>query len=585
MPDKTLKLSLSIPAPIKCESAAGQRVRDASASRRRALCLGASLLMWFSAAALSASEHDHADVLGSALEGEFALQGGQLQSAATAYAQAAGQSEQLDLIERAATVTLYAKDYVAANHVGLRWIELAPDTVGGRRTLAWAALATGDSGSADRWLDELAAIDSLEAQRAIAQILVAAENRSGAPASLRRLAAAGALRALKDGPIWSAVAGNLGEYPTAIGLAHAETEAHPQSAEAWRRSAQIMLASGDQKAAQKSLQRAVELSPDDFDLRLALASLYAGIGRHDLADRTLDQAQPQDDRVFAARLANVAGKPDRKLLKRIERALKKADLEEVPTRAFLLGQLYELREDADQALRWYEQEPAGPAWHEAQLRRGVLLARDKQDLAGARKLLAQLRGNTEDSDQRTDAYLLEAELLTPSDRIAAGKVYDDAVNNNGRDVRLLYARALFRIGDNDVAGLEDDLRQILALDPDNPQALNALGYTLADRTGRHQEALGYIERAIAVQPDDGAFVDSLGWVKYRLGDLEEALTYLRRAYALVQDGEVAAHLGEVLWMADHRDEAIAFWQDALKRWPDSDALVQSVRRLRPELLP
>ncbi|MCB1611045.1 MAG: hypothetical protein KDI60_04680, partial [Xanthomonadales bacterium] len=209
MPDQTQKLSLPTRERIKSGPP-----RNASASRVARLRLGASLLLYFAAASLSAAESRSADVLGNALEGEFALQGGQLDHAAAAYAQAAMQSGQLDLIERASTVSLYARDYSAAKRVGQRWVELAPDSVGGRRTLAWAALASADIEAGDRWLTELAAIDSVEAQRAIAQVLVAAENRELAPSSLRHLATAGALRPLEDGPSWSAVAANLGDYGT-----------------------------------------------------------------------------------------------------------------------------------------------------------------------------------------------------------------------------------------------------------------------------------------------------------------------------------------------------------------------------------
>ena len=201
----------------------------------------------------------------------------------------------------------------------------------------------------------------------------------------------------------------------------------------------------------------MEATSHDEDLRIALAGLHAEAGNAARADRVLAQARPQDDRVFAARLANVATKSDPKLLKRIERALLQSEASEVRSRAFLLGQLYELRKEPDLALSWYAQEPAGGAWAEAQLRRGVLLARDKQDVPGARSLLAELRRRVDDADQRVDAWLLEAELLTPVDRQAAGQVYDEALAQNGQDVRLLYSRALFRIGDDDVAGLEQDL--------------------------------------------------------------------------------------------------------------------------------
>lgn len=533
----------------------------------------------------AADDSAGADVLEHALRAEFALQGGDLDAASLGYAAAAVASKQIQLIERAATVALYAKDYEAADRVGARWLLVETDSVGARRTLAWAALARGRQELADDYLAELAVIGGLEAQRAIAQVLVAAENREGAPASLRRLADAGVLVPLKNGPGWSAVASNLGDYATAVSLAELETRAQPKSAEAWRRRAQVSLAAGDKQAARQSLERALELKPEDFELRLALAGIHADSERPDLADRVLAQARPQDDRALAARLANLAGKPNPKLLKRIERILLDSKVTQVHSRAFLLGQLYELTEQPDKALTWYAKEPVGEAWHEAQLRRSVLTARDLKDVAGARTLLVALRLQVDDVDQRVDAWLLEAELLLPTDRKAAAAVYDEAVSQYPRDFRLRYARALFRIGEDDVSGLEQDLRSILKVDPDNAQALNALGYTLADRTDRQQEALGYIERAIARHPDDGAFVDSMGWVQFRMGNLDEALRYLRRAFELVPDGEVAAHLGEVLWAAKQSEEARAHWRDALKRWPESAPLRDSVRRLQPDLLP
>ncbi|GMU42290.1 MAG: tetratricopeptide repeat protein [Xanthomonadales bacterium] len=554
-----------------------------TAISRRVVCVAAAL---FVAADLwAATELQSNDTLGHALRAEFALQAGRTEESARAYAQAASFGARPDLFERAAIVTLYAKDFEAAIRVGQRWQQLDPEAVGARRTLAWAALATGDAQRGDALLAELLAMCDLEAQRAAAQVLVAAETRSLAPAALRRLAAADALVTLDQGPNWPALASNLGEHAVAMRLAQAESRARPKDPEVWRRNAQVLLAANDREAAIDALEKAVALSPQDFDLRLALAGLHSEAGALARAERVLAQGDPQDERLLSARLANLANDPDRKLLKRVERDLRRSKAELVPSRAFLLGQLHELREEPDLALSWYAQQPPGTAWAEAQLRRGVLLARDKQDLPAARALLGELRRRVDDDQQRVDAWLLEAELLAPTDRQAAAQVYDEALAQNGSEVRLLYARALFRIAADDVAGLERDLRSILELDPENAQALNALGYTLADRTDRHQEALGYIQRAIARQPDDGAVVDSMGWVQYRLGNLDEALRHLRRAYGLVQDGEVGAHLAEVLWASGHNDEARALWRDLLRRFADNPALRESVQRLQPDLLP
>ena len=147
------------------------------------------------------------------------------------------------------------------------------------------------------------------------------------------------------------------------------------------------------------------------------------------------------------------------------------------------------------------------------------------------------------------------------------------------DKELLYARALAAEKLDRLDVLERDLRAILAADPKNAQALNALGYTLADRTTRYPEALGYIEQALALLPDDAAVLDSMGWVQYRLGDHAKALEYLRRAYQANPDAEIAAHLVEVLWASGQREEAKKIWREALRKDPDSSHLLKLKEQL------
>jgi len=125
---------------------------------------------------------------------------------------------------------------------------------------------------------------------------------------------------------------------------------------------------------------------------------------------------------------------------------------------------------------------------------------------------------------------------------------------------------------------ESDLLQILAREPDHVDALNALGYTLADRTDRYREAYGYIQRALELHPDNNAILDSMGWVLYRLGNFEESIRYLRRSLAIKQDHEVAAHLGEVLWMSGEREEAVSVWRRALEAFPDDEMLRATMQR-------
>jgi tetratricopeptide (TPR) repeat protein len=136
-----------------------------------------------------------------------------------------------------------------------------------------------------------------------------------------------------------------------------------------------------------------------------------------------------------------------------------------------------------------------------------------------------------------------------------------------------------KIGQLDV--LEEDLRAILEREPENAQALNALGYTLADHTDRYEEAHELIERALALNPDDFYILDSMGWVLYRLGRLGEAIEYLKRAREIKDDPEVAAHLGEVLWVMGDKDAARDIWDSALKDTPDDQRLLDVIERLMP----
>jgi tetratricopeptide (TPR) repeat protein len=129
-----------------------------------------------------------------------------------------------------------------------------------------------------------------------------------------------------------------------------------------------------------------------------------------------------------------------------------------------------------------------------------------------------------------------------------------------------------------LAIFEQDLKKILELDPNNATVLNALGYTLTDRTDRHEEALALIQRAMAISPNDPFYIDSLGWVYYRLGELDRASKYLKQAVAIQPDPEFLAHLGEVLWQQGMYDEAKRVWQQGLKKASDDKLLNDTMRR-------
>lgn len=175
---------------------------------------------------------------------------------------------------------------------------------------------------------------------------------------------------------------------------------------------------------------------------------------------------------------------------------------------------------------------------------------------------------------------LEAQaLLNAGHTDRARQVLDGALDNYPENTDLLFARTVLNEQQDRHDAAESDLRRIITLNPDDARALNHLGYSLTTRTDRHTEALELIERAIAISPDDPAIIDSLGWVQFKLGYLEDALYNLQRAYAAFPDPEVAAHLGEVLWVMGREAEALLIWEEALDTNPESEHVLDAMQRL------
>ena len=246
---------------------------------------------------------------------------------------------------------------------------------------------------------------------------------------------------------------------------------------------------------------------------------------------------------------------------------------------FYLGRLEEKRKHFDKAQTWYARVDDESLYVDAQMGAARVQAKSGQREA-AKKRYADLRESF--PEHATTIWLSESEMLREiRDYQAAFELLDNAVRQHPDDIDLRYSRALAAEKIDRLDILESDLRQVLKEEPEHAHALNALGYTLADRTDRYQEALGYILKAYKLEPNDPAIIDSMGWVHYRLGDLDTAVEYLTRANELLRDGEVAAHLGEVLWMRGDREAAALLWKKALREYPDSQILIRVINRFNP----
>lgn len=247
-----------------------------------------------------------------------------------------------------------------------------------------------------------------------------------------------------------------------------------------------------------------------------------------------------------------------------------------------LGQVNEELQRPDEALQWYSSITHGAQFIPAQARYAGVLAK-QGNLAEARKYLQSV--NAGDAQQRTQLTLAEASLLREAS--AYQEAFDflsQAVAGAPDTPDLLYDHAMAAEKVNRIDVLESNLRKVIKMRPNYAHAYNALGYTLADRKERLAEARTLIETAHKLSPDDPFILDSLGWVLHRLGENQQALGHLQRAYAMRPDGEVAAHLGEVLWVLGRQAEAQKLWADALRNHSKNEVLQSTVKRLAPVVL-
>jgi tetratricopeptide (TPR) repeat protein len=216
---------------------------------------------------------------------------------------------------------------------------------------------------------------------------------------------------------------------------------------------------------------------------------------------------------------------------------------------------------------------------QAQSRRAAILARQGK-LSEARQLIQNLPAKT--SDQKRNRLLAEVQLLREHGQWQAG--FDVLANNNPEgDPDLTYEQAMLAEKLGKLEEMERLLRGVIAKDPSYFNAYNALGFSLADRNLRLPEAKQLIIKALTFAPDDPFITDSLGWVEFRLGNLNGALTILEKAYKARKDAEIAAHLGEVLWQLKRKDDAIQVWREGLEIAPGNETLKETLQRLKPAL--
>ncbi len=519
------------------------------------------------------------DPLEASLAGEFALQGGKLPDAARAYLAAARAARDPVLAARATRIALLADEDALARDAWAVWHALAPVATPEQQMVATSlALRGGHKRLARRELQALLA-GTGGWQASLAALLGAVGKQPVLVGDmLGELIDAGALP--DELPAWLAFGGLAQrlERPDVVERIMRQVVARfPGEPRVALLRAQLSREAGnldEARAVLPPLEAPARLSPS---LRWALAGEYEALGDTGKAAQVLATGA-QDETSFAQRAALLDKAGDKAGLDALYAELKRDATDPNPVRRLLLGQVAELLERYDEALAWYASAPGQRAQGIARLRSANVLhamGRPPQAYAELRALQADA---ALDEDARRDAYMLEAELHAKDKQVDAERdAFARGLAAQPDNIDLLYARALMWERTDDIARAEADLRRILVIAPDNVAALNALGYTLADRTRRYREALELIDRARVAEPGNAAIIDSYGWVLFRLGKTRAALEQLRRAYAQQKDPDIASHLGQVLWVLGQREEARKYFEEARKLEPGNRSLQRALQ--------
>jgi tetratricopeptide (TPR) repeat protein len=521
------------------------------------------------------------DVMYMLMTAELAGQRGQYAIALEGYMEAAKRVNDPRFAERAAKIAMYMKDGNKTDEAISLWLKQDPLNLTARKIAALSALRSGNKQAAIDHLNTLLKVDpagfektALELANALqrdgksdvfydvlddlavknpdkaavffVQSLLAMEMKNNALAEKK------VQQALSIQPDWdkalifqAQIAVFSGDLNKAKTLLRNASMKYPESDKLKKMLAQVLIKTTEYEAAAEVYQGIVLANPKDAESQIALALVYLQLDRdgkaEDIFKQLLDQPEWQNQA------------------------------------SFYLGKIEEKREHTQKALAWFDKVTDEPFAFESAISAVSLLVKDKKfDEADSR--LDQLPARF--PKQRLRIILMQAGLYGQQQQYEKGfRLLTDALDGQPDQRDLLYTRALMaeRLNKRDV--LEADLKKILAKYPDDAEALNALGYSLLSHAGRYADAEKYLQQALKLQPNEAVIMDSFGWLQFKQGKLEQALSYLERAYTKQQESEIAAHLAEVLWTLGRKEEARKIFNKAIKKAPEDEYLLDFQKRI------
>ena len=523
-----------------------------------------------------------ADVLYMLLVAEIAGQRQQFGVALDGYLEAAKRVDDPKIAERAAKIAVYLKQNEKAEEAVALWLQKDSTSLSARKIAVLTAFRGDHEDAAVKHLNFLLKVDPAGFETALIDIvkLMAQEGKADLVFDVLEIVSAQHPDNATVFFVQAFLAMRQEKLEFAQKKIQRTLELQPEWTKALVFQAQLAMMAGDLEKAKVILREAVEQNPDNNKLLKMLAQVYLKSSEYQLAGEVYRQILRHNpaDSESSYSLALIA------LQLHQDDAAKKIFESLVDQRrwqaqaSFYIGRIETRKKNKEDALIWFDKVTSGPFMLEAKISAfSLLVSMHKFDQAAVR--LDEMRALFPSGDVRT--VLLQAELLNKQKRYQeAFDILTSSLIKAPDENRLLYSRALVaeRLGKLDV--LEADLKYILEKKPDDTNALNALGYTLVDKTDRFQEAERYLTKAIELQPNEPIIMDSYGWLQFKLGKLELALDYLQNAYEKKQENEIAAHLIEVLWQLDKKNAAQKLFKTALEGAPEDEYLIELKQRIK-----
>jgi tetratricopeptide (TPR) repeat protein len=517
------------------------------------------------------------------LAAEIAGQRGATAISLSKYVELAQRTRDPRIAQRAVEIAFYERNNDKALEAARVWAAADPANMDARQTLAGLLIAAGLPEEAYPHLEQLLAADSANVAEGFLQfnrLLARGTDRKATLSIIQRLAVKYPGLAEAHGSVAQAAA-NAGEDELAIAEARQAGKLKPEWEFPPLLAAQL-LSKRSAAAASAELRQYLAINPGSSEARMAYARALVGEKKYVEARAEFQRIEREfpsnPDVLYALGLLALDAKDYASAESSLNRLLSQQPRDPNLVRMYL-GQVAEEQKKFAEARKQYGEVGRGDQYLTAQSRIARTLAREGR-VADARAHLQAVVATS--NEQRVQVIIAEAQMLREANQNReAFEVLEKGLERLPNHPDLLYDFAMTAEKIERMDLLETNLKKVIQLKPDYAHAYNALGYSLADRNERLAEARDLIEKALKMSPDDAMIVDSMGWVMYRLGDYLRAYELLKRAYNMMPDAEIGAHLGEVLWKMGRTAEADGVWREAQARAPENETLRSTIKRLKP----